>query len=109
MIKGIVASKNNSDNIIVGEVFISDYLKQEYNKNMDNKILVCVQTDFANMNLFCKFKAIITNYGGILSHAAIYSREFNIPCIVGAKDATKIFKNGDIIELNMLTGEIIKK
>ena len=110
MIKGIVASKGKNK-IVIGEVFVSNYLKQEYFKNMDNKILVCIQTDFANMNLFTKFKGIITNFGGILSHAAIYSREFKIPCIVGVKNATKILKEGDKVELNLQTGiiKILKK
>ena len=39
-----------------------------------------------------KAAAIVTDEGGLLSHAAIVSRELRIPCIVGTKFATKIFK-----------------
>ncbi len=43
-----------------------------------------------------------------MSHAAIVAREFGLPAIVGTKTATKLLKNGDVVMLNMLTGEIIK-
>ncbi|MBI4093197.1 MAG: hypothetical protein HY420_04710, partial [Candidatus Kerfeldbacteria bacterium] len=52
--------------------------------------------------------AVITNEGGITSHAAIVSREFRIPCVVGTKIATKIFKNGDLLEVDARKG-IVKK
>ena len=55
-----------------------------------------------------KAVAIITDAGGLTCHAAIVSRELGIPCIVGTKIATKIFKTGDLIEVDANTG-IIKK
>ena len=47
-----------------------------------------------------KAAAIVTNEGGILCHAAIVSREFGIPCIVGTKTATRLIKTGDLIEVD---------
>jgi phosphoenolpyruvate synthase/pyruvate phosphate dikinase len=44
--------------------------------------------------------AIITDTGGITSHAAIVSREFKIPCIIGTKIATKVLKDGDLVEVD---------
>jgi pyruvate,water dikinase len=52
--------------------------------------------------------AIITNEGGLLSHAAIMSREFGKPCIVGTKIATKVLKNGDMVEVDADKG-IVRK
>ena len=49
---------------------------------------------------------IITNRGGVTSHAAIVSRELGKPCIVGVKDATSILRDGQMIELNAEKGEI---
>ncbi len=49
---------------------------------------------------------IITNRGGITSHAAIVSRELGKPCIVGVKDATSILRDGQMIKLNAEKGEI---
>lgn len=51
---------------------------------------------------------IITNRGGLTSHAAIVSRELGVPCIVGTSTATKILKDGMIVTLNGATGEIYK-
>ncbi len=44
--------------------------------------------------------AIVTDLGGITSHAAIISRELKIPCVVGTKKATKIFKHGDRVKVD---------
>ena len=44
-----------------------------------------------------KAAAIVTDVGGITSHAAIISRELRIPCIIGTKIATKILKDGDLV------------
>jgi len=48
--------------------------------------------------------AIITNQGGITSHAAITSREMKIPCIIGTKIATKVLKDGDLVEVDAERG-----
>lgn len=52
--------------------------------------------------------AFVTDEGGIVSHAAIVAREMKKPCIVGTKIATKVLKDGDIIEVDAGKG-IIKK
>ncbi|MFA5392212.1 MAG: phosphoenolpyruvate synthase [Candidatus Paceibacterota bacterium] len=48
--------------------------------------------------------AIITNEGGKTCHAAIISREFGIPCIVGTGKATKVLKNGQEITIDCTSG-----
>ncbi|OIP86409.1 hypothetical protein AUK04_00620 [Candidatus Roizmanbacteria bacterium CG2_30_33_16] len=55
-----------------------------------------------------KSAGIITDFGGILCHAAIISREFGIPCIVGTEIATKVFQDGDLIEINAYEGLVRK-
>ena len=55
-----------------------------------------------------KAGAIVTDEGGLTSHAAIVSRELKIPCIVGTKIATKILKDGDIVEVDAENG-IVRK
>ena len=64
-----------------------------------------------NMNpLISKVKAIVTNEGGILCHAAIIAREFKKPCIVGTKIATQVLHDGDLVEVDANKGivKIIK-
>ena len=55
-----------------------------------------------------KAAGILTDAGGLTSHAAIVSRELGIPCLVGTKRATKIFKNGDLLEMNLNNGTVRK-
>lgn len=50
--------------------------------------------------------AIVTDLGGITCHAAIVSREFKIPCIIGTKHATQILKDGDLVEVDADKGII---
>jgi phosphohistidine swiveling domain-containing protein len=47
-----------------------------------------------------KAAAIVADGGGIISHTAIVAREFKIPCVVGAKIATKVLKDGDAVEID---------
>ncbi|MDP6642178.1 MAG: PEP-utilizing enzyme, partial [Candidatus Nanoarchaeia archaeon] len=56
--------------------------------------------------LFGLCEGIIVEHGGLLSHAAIISRELNLPCIIGLKNATKNLKDGQTITLNGFTGEV---
>jgi len=69
-------------------------------------ILVCKMTTINFIPLMKKAGAIITEQGGILSHAAIVSRELKKPCLVMVKDATKRLKNGDLVLVNATQGTI---
>lgn len=51
-----------------------------------------------------KAAAIVTDVGGITSHAAIVSRELQIPCVIGTGNATKIIKDGDRVEVDANNG-----
>src|SRR3989344_3697043 len=72
----------------------------ENNKLKDGEVLVTFMTSPDFMPVIKKCSAIVTNLGGITSHAAIISREFGIPCIVGTKNATEILKTGDMVEVD---------
>lgn len=67
-------------------------------------ILVAGQTRPQLMPAIRKAAAIITDEGGITSHAAIVSRELGIPCIIGTKFATKIIKTGDTVRVDANAG-----
>ena len=51
---------------------------------------------------------LLVKEGGITSHAAIISRELNIPCIIGTQIATEVFKDGDRVEVDANKG-IVRK
>lgn len=52
--------------------------------------------------------AFVTDEGGITCHAAALSREFNIPAVFGTKSATKMLKDGDIVEIDAEKGTVKK-
>jgi phosphohistidine swiveling domain-containing protein len=67
---------------------------------MNHGDILIAETTAPELILACKkAAAIVTDVGGMLSHAAIVSREFGIPCIVGTENATRIFKDGDMVEV----------
>lgn len=69
-------------------------------------ILVTKATSPAWTPLIHASSAVITDLGGSLSHAAIVSREYGIPAVVGTKDATKKIKDGSKITVDGTKGEI---
>jgi phosphohistidine swiveling domain-containing protein len=52
--------------------------------------------------------AIVTDEGGILCHAAIVSRELNIPCVIATKNGTKILRDGDWITVDAVSGRVTR-
>jgi pyruvate,water dikinase len=75
------------------------------------EILVCPYTATAWTPLFPKIKAVVTDTGGMLTHAAITAREYRIPAVVGTWRATRSIKDGDFIRVDGNTGmvEVLKK
>lgn len=53
-----------------------------------------------------KAAAFVTDEGGLLSHAAIIAREMKKPCIIGTKIATKVLKDGDMVEVDAERGVV---
>ncbi|HMS50272.1 MAG TPA: PEP/pyruvate-binding domain-containing protein [Candidatus Saccharibacteria bacterium] len=103
-VKGIVAS-NGGRHFVNGEVAVvtspTDVVK-------DGMIVVVPSTSPSYVPLMRKAKALVTDHGGMMSHAAIVAREFNLPCIVGTKQGTKVLTNGDKVVLDLVSGEVNK-
>ena len=101
-IKGFVASAPVDE--ISGEArIVLDAHSTQFKKG---EILVTSMTRPEFLPLMKNSLAIITNEGGITSHAAVLSRELGIPCVIGTKNATNILKDGDKVYINLKTGEI---
>ncbi len=75
------------------------------------EVLVTGMTRPEFVPLMKKAVAIVTNEGGLTSHAAILSRELGLPCIVGTKIATKVLECGQEVLVNANHGlvRVIKK
>jgi len=102
-IKGIVASTGDKLKIITGTARIV-LSEKDFSKIKKGDILITDETDASFLPAIAKAKAVVTDLGGILCHAAIVSREFEIPCVVGTKNATQVLKNGDKIEIDLKSG-----
>jgi len=92
-----------------GRVCIVNSTK-DIDKIKTDDILVSVNTNPSLMPAVLKCKAIVTDEGGITCHAAIISREMKKPCVTGTKNATKVLKDGMMVEVDANTGivKIIK-
>lgn len=106
VLKGMGASMGK----VSGTVYIlnlsSPNLHQEIELMPNDSILVTESTQ-PQLILACKkAKAIVTNEGGILSHAAIISRELGIPCVVGTRKATKVLRNGQLVGVDGSEGRV---
>lgn len=99
--KGVCASSGK----VIGRARIC-LTFEESNKLEEGEILITYGTDFDFMNAIVKSKAIITEEGGILSHASVISRELKKPCIIAFKGITKVLKNGDLIEVDATKGTV---
>jgi len=85
--------------------------KEDYKKFKTDDILVSYATNPNMVSLMKKSSAIITDEGGITCHAAIVSRELGIPCVIGTRFATKVLKDGQLVEVDANKGivKIIKE
>ncbi len=93
---------------IIRTVF-SDNIQKEISKVKKGDVLVANTTGPEIMTACMKAGAIVTDEGGLTSHAAIVSRELGIPCIVGTKIATKVLNDGEIVEVDANKGVVRKK
>jgi phosphoenolpyruvate synthase/pyruvate phosphate dikinase len=78
--------------------------REDFHKIEQGDIVVASMTRPEFIQVLDKASAIVTNEGGITSHAAIISRELKKPCIIGTKIATKVIKDGDIVEVDANNG-----
>lgn len=73
---------------------------------LNGDILVAKRTDPGWIMVFPQASGILVEYGSLLSHSAIVSRELGIPAIVGIPNLTSILHDGDVVEFDGATGVI---
>jgi pyruvate,water dikinase len=72
----------------------------------EGEILVSPTTSPSWAPVFQKIKAVVTDVGGIMCHAAIVCREYGMPAVVGTGQGTSIIKSGMKIKVNGDTGRV---
>ncbi|MEO7818626.1 MAG: PEP-utilizing enzyme [Actinomycetota bacterium] len=71
-------------------------------------ILICPSSNPSYVPLFGIIGGLVTDTGGVTSHAAVVAREFGVPAVVGTRKGTKTFLDGDLIEVDGSKGEVRK-
>ncbi len=108
-LKGQVANKGycrGSARVFRFSIAEINRMHEEIEKMEQGEILIA-DTTAPEIILACKKAgAIVTNQGGMMSHAAIVARELNIPCIVGTGYITEVVKTGDVLEVDADSGII---
>ena len=98
LLRGIAASRGQVEGVAVKADSPDEALKKM--RNIEKPILVVGFTDPKWVPAIIKAKGIVTSTGGILSHAAIVSREFGIPSVVGILNAMYSISDNDCVKVN---------
>mgnify|MGYP001577001764 CR=1 FL=1 len=98
-VKGTVAYKG----VVRGTVKIVNTM-DDLKKFNEGDVLISIQSSPSLMSGILRCSALVTDEGGLACHASIISRELKKPCVIGTKIATKVFKDGDIVEVDAEKG-----
>ena len=79
---------------------------EEFERFKAGEILVTSATDPMWSTLFPIAKAVVTEMGGVLSHASIVAREYGTPCVVNVKGIVDALEDGDLIEVDGTNGNV---
>jgi len=104
VIRGTVAQPGSAYGTV--RVVLDPYKVGEFNAG---DVLVTGMTRPEFLPLMKKAAAIVTDAGGVLSHAAITARELQIPCVIGTELATRMLKDGDRVLVDATAGIIRKQ
>lgn len=100
-LKGFPASRG----VATGPVRVIESA-QDIQRVEEGDILVAVMTRPDYMSGMKKAAGFVTDEGGITCHAAIVAREMNKPCVIGTKHASKVLKDGMIVEVDANKGVV---
>ncbi len=99
--QGIAASQG----LVTGLIRVLQKI-EDIPKVQVNEILVVPRTDPGWTTVFSKIGGLITETGGILSHGAVVSREYGIPAVTNIPNACRLFKTGQMVQINGYDGQI---
>ncbi len=120
--RAMVHDESIEDGIVRGDVAcrgsarglarVIDFGARDYDNQVrefrSGEILVTGMTRPQIAHLCRRAAAIVTDEGGITSHAAVISREFGIPCVIATHLATKTFRTGDAILVDAIQGVVMR-
>ena len=80
--------------------------QEEFGSIVPGEIIVCPSSNPSWVPVFTIAGGLVTNTGGVLSHAAVVAREFGLPAVVGAGDATTRISTGRLVEIDGTAGTV---
>ncbi len=101
----LLKGKGASSGVVTGRARVVFSL-EEAEALQEGEVLVCPFTAPAWMPVFTTAAAIVTNQGGVLSHAAIEAREYGIPCVTGTEAGTQRIPDGATVTVDGLAGTV---
>jgi rifampicin phosphotransferase len=101
VLKGLCVSRGSID----GEVVVMRD-PSEFTAMKRGAILVAPATDPSWTPLFTLASGVIVEVGGMLSHASTIAREYGLPALANVKDATRVLKTGDHVQLDASAGGV---
>jgi pyruvate,water dikinase len=78
----------------------------DFRRIQPGDIIVCPSSNPSWVPVFTIAGGLVTNTGGLLSHAAVVAREFGLPAVVGVRDATTTIADGRLVEIDGTLGTI---
>ncbi len=95
--------------ILEGECIVLKNNRDFQQEEIFNKIVVCSVLTVEDTIKLMDSRCILVEYGGYLSHASIWSREYNKPCLIGCQNISNLLHTGDIIIIDGENGCIHEK
>jgi len=110
IIKGVTANPGYAKGrVIIAPMFNDHKVIKRINQIMKKGDILVAETTSPDIMPLCrKAQAIVADQGGLLSHAAVVSRELGIPCVIQTETATRILQTGDLVEIDANKG-LVKK
>ena len=101
---GVVVGAPISSGVVQGRIKV---LSSPDEKPLEvGEILVARATDPGWTPLFINAAGLILEVGGLLQHGALVAREYGLPCVGGVTGATRIWHDGDLVEVDGNTGAV---
>ncbi|HUX04450.1 MAG TPA: phosphoenolpyruvate synthase [Acidimicrobiales bacterium] len=86
----LLASAEEGDQLVTGEILVAHMTSPDW------------------LPVMRRAGALVTDGGGITCHAAIVSRELGVPCVVGARNATTVLRNGEMVTVDGAQGVVLE-
>ena len=102
---GVLRGKGASPGVVRGTARVA-LSNADFPRIQPGDVIVCPSSNPSWVPVFTVAGGLVTNTGGVLSHAAVVAREFALPAVVGVADATLTITDGQLIEIDGTLGTV---